>query len=179
MGDAPWPRLLSRGIQWGPAACAENVYTALSDIGFLALKGIAAKQEVDAKSGGRLFALNLATGKRVWATPNPGCGDRPGCSPEQSAAVTVIPGVVFSGSVDGHLRAYSTKDGRILWDIDTIRDYQTVNGVKAKGGAIDGPGPVVVGVCSTSIRDTGSSEVPREMCGWRLGNSYQLSAISF
>ena len=34
------------------------------------------------------------------------------CSPAQSAAVTVIPGVVFSGSLDGHLRAYSTADGQ-------------------------------------------------------------------
>jgi polyvinyl alcohol dehydrogenase (cytochrome) len=57
----------------------------------------------------------------------------------------VIPGVVFSGSVDGHLRAYATGDGRILWDVDTARDYQTVNGVKGTGGAIDGPGPVIVG----------------------------------
>jgi polyvinyl alcohol dehydrogenase (cytochrome) len=133
------------GIQWGPAADADNVYAALSDIGFRPSKGTAAAQELDPKTGGGLFALNLATGKRVWATPSPGCGERPGCSPAQSAAVTVIPGVVFSGSVDGHLRAYSTKDGHIVWDVDTIRDYQTVNGVKARGGAIDGPGPVLVG----------------------------------
>jgi polyvinyl alcohol dehydrogenase (cytochrome) len=43
------------------------------------------------------------------------------------------------------VRAYSSKDGSILWDFDTARDYQTVNGVKAAGGAIDGPGVVVVG----------------------------------
>jgi polyvinyl alcohol dehydrogenase (cytochrome) len=43
------------------------------------------------------------------------------------------------------LRAYSTKDGHILWDVDTARDYQTKNGVAGKGGSIDGPGPVVVG----------------------------------
>jgi polyvinyl alcohol dehydrogenase (cytochrome) len=53
--------------------------------------------------------------------------------------------VVFSGSVDGHLRAYSANDGRILWDVDTAREYQTVNGVPGTGGAIDGPGPVIVG----------------------------------
>jgi polyvinyl alcohol dehydrogenase (cytochrome) len=53
--------------------------------------------------------------------------------------------VVFSGSVDGHLRAYSTADGRIVWDVDTARDYQKVNGVAGTGGAIDGPGPVIVG----------------------------------
>ena len=35
-------------------------------------------------------------------------------------------------------------DGRIVWDVDTMRDYETVNGVKAKGGSLDGPGAVVV-----------------------------------
>jgi len=58
--------------------------------------------------------------------------------------VTVIPGVVFSGAVDGHLRAYSTEDGRILWDYDTVREYNTLNGVKAKGGSIDNGGAAVV-----------------------------------
>jgi len=53
--------------------------------------------------------------------------------------------VVFSGSVDGHLRAYSTADGRIVWDVDTAREYQTVNEVAGTVGAIDGPGPVIVG----------------------------------
>jgi polyvinyl alcohol dehydrogenase (cytochrome) len=53
--------------------------------------------------------------------------------------------VVFSGSVDGHLRAYATSDGHIIWDVDTVREYQAVNGVKGNGGAIDGPGPVVAG----------------------------------
>jgi polyvinyl alcohol dehydrogenase (cytochrome) len=53
--------------------------------------------------------------------------------------------VVFSGSVDGHLRAHSTADGRIVWDVDTAREYQTVNRVAGTGGAIDGPGPVIVG----------------------------------
>ena len=57
--------------------------------------------------------------------------------------MTAIPGVVFSGSLDGHLRAYSTKDGKVLWDYDTVRDFDTVNRVPAKGGALDGPGPAI------------------------------------
>jgi polyvinyl alcohol dehydrogenase (cytochrome) len=136
------------GIQWGSAADNDNVYAALSDIGFRPVANPAvgpSPRELDPRSGGGLFAINLATGKRVWSTPHPGCTDRPGCSPAQSAAVTAIPGVVFSGSVDGHLRAYAASDGRIIWDVDTIREYLTVNGVKGNGGAIDGPGPVVVG----------------------------------
>ena len=63
-------------------------------------------------------------------------------SPRRS---TVIPGAVFSGSVDGHLRAYSTTDGRILWDYDTAREFETVNHVKATGGSIDAAGPVIAG----------------------------------
>src|SRR5579872_4065287 len=75
----------------------------------------------------------------------PGCGDRKRCSPAQSAAVSAIPGVAFSGSVDGHLRAYSAKNGAIIWDFDTIRSYKTVNGVEGHGGSLDGPGPVIAG----------------------------------
>ena len=54
------------------------------------------------------------------------------------AAVTAIPGMVFSGSVDGHLRGYSMADGKIAWDFDTIRSYDTVNKVEARGGSLDG-----------------------------------------
>jgi polyvinyl alcohol dehydrogenase (cytochrome) len=54
-------------------------------------------------------------------------------------------GVAFSGSVDGHMRAYSTKDGAILWDFDTVRAYETVDGVTARGGSLNGPGPAIAG----------------------------------
>jgi polyvinyl alcohol dehydrogenase (cytochrome) len=92
-----------------------------------------------------MFALGLEKGERVWYTPPSGCGERKRCSPAQSAAVSAIPGVVFSGSVGGHLRAYSTKDGSILWDFDTAGPYETVNGVEARGGSIDGGGPGIAG----------------------------------
>ena len=61
----------------------------------------------------------------------------------QGAAVTAIPGVVFSGSMDGGFRAYAADDGSLVWQFDTNRDFQTVNGVPAKGGAMDGPGAAV------------------------------------
>jgi polyvinyl alcohol dehydrogenase (cytochrome) len=132
------------GVQWGSATDGSNVYVALADLGRIAVP-FSLSTDVDPKVGGGLFALSLDTGKQVWYAPPASCGDRKRCSPAQSAAVTAIPGVAFSGSVDGHLRAYSTTDGSILWDIDTIRPYQTVNGVEARGGSIDGPGPVVGG----------------------------------
>ena len=157
-GKSLWQRRIGRGgtlggVQWGSAADARNIYVALSDVqrraapegsqaGRASVYGV--PYELDPKIGGGLWALNLATGDVVWHTPHPGC-TKPGCSPAQSAAVTAIPGVVFSGGVDGHLRAYSAKDGRILWDYDTEHDYETVNGVKASGGSLDESGAVIVG----------------------------------
>ena len=52
--------------------------------------------------------------------------------------------MVFSGSLDGHLRAFAAEDGHVLWDVDTAHEFNTVNGVKAHGGSLDGPGAVVV-----------------------------------
>jgi polyvinyl alcohol dehydrogenase (cytochrome) len=63
----------------------------------------------------------------------------------QTAALTVIPGVVFSGGQDGVLRAFATADGKPIWEFDTVRDFTTANGVAAKGGAMGAPGPVVAG----------------------------------
>ena len=79
---------------------------------------------LDSKAGGGLSALKLETGEEVWRTPHPGCGDLPGCSPAEWAAVTAIPGLVFSGGLDGRLRAYSAADGHVVWDVErraTIR----------------------------------------------------------
>jgi polyvinyl alcohol dehydrogenase (cytochrome) len=135
------------GIQWGSAADRDNMYAAVSDVGFRAVKDASAgegnRSELDPTRGGGLFALRLATGEKVWAAPPATCGDRKHCSPAQSAAVTAMAGVVFSGSVDGHLRAYSTANGQVLWDMDTARAYDTVNGQTANGGSLDGPGPVI------------------------------------
>jgi polyvinyl alcohol dehydrogenase (cytochrome) len=132
------------GVQWGSATDGTNVYVALADLGRVVVP-YSLSTDVDPKRGGGMFALRLDTGKQVWHTPPIPCGDRKRCSPAQSAAVTAIPGAAFSGSVDGHLRAYSTTDGSILWDMDTIGPYKTVNGVEAHGGSLDGPGPVVGG----------------------------------
>lgn len=132
------------GVQWGSASDGTNVYVAVADLGRVPVPYSLAT-DVDPKRGGGMFALNLATGKRVWYTPPVACGDRKRCSPAQSQAVTAIPGAAFSGSVDGHLRAYSTKDGSVIWDFDTVGPYKTVNGVDARGGSLDGPGPVAAG----------------------------------
>jgi polyvinyl alcohol dehydrogenase (cytochrome) len=135
---------INGGVQWGSAADQSNVYVALSDIGRFTVPNSQAT-EPDPSVGGGMFALRLETGQRVWYAPPAPCGSRKRCSPAQSAAVSAIPGVVFSGSVDGHLRAYSVRDGSVLWDFDTVRPYDTVNNVPGRGGSLNGPGPVIAG----------------------------------
>lgn len=127
------------GTEWGSAADHDRIYVANSDVRFF-LDG---SRRLDPTRGGGLFALNLTDGRATMQIPPVSCGDREKCSPALSAAVTVIPGVVFAGGVSGYMRAYATSDARLLWEFDTARDYATVNGFTAHGGAIDGPGPVV------------------------------------
>jgi polyvinyl alcohol dehydrogenase (cytochrome) len=137
------------GIQWGSASDGENAYVAVSDLQFAPIADPSSAQgfklAIDPNHGGGLFALKTATGEKVWSAKPPSCGDRKNCSPAQSAAVTAIPGVVFSGSEDGHLRAYSAATGEVVWDVDTVREYETVNGEKAQGGSLDVAGPVIAG----------------------------------
>ena len=136
------------GVQWGMATDGERVFAAVSDVGRkppsnpLDIR----RYVLDPKIGGGVTALRVSDGSKVWHTPGLPCPDDApsGCSPSQPGAVTEIPGVVFVTSTNGHFTAQSTEDGRVLWDFDTMREFKTVNGVKARGGSIDGPGAVVV-----------------------------------
>jgi polyvinyl alcohol dehydrogenase (cytochrome) len=125
------------GTMWGGASDEQGVaYIGISDF-------TAGKPEV----GGGLIALQLATGEKLWMTPapKPTCVATPGCSAAQPAPVSVIPGVAFLGSWDGHIRAYETKSGKIVWDFDTAQDFHAVNGVSARGGSINSMAPTIAG----------------------------------
>jgi len=141
---------INGGVQWGMASDGRLVYAAVSDLARRAQSDRDAVDPrpngVDPERGGGLSALDLLTGERVWFAAPPPCPPaQPVCSPAQPAAVTVVPGAVFSGSVDGHLRAFASADGAVLWDFDTAREFDTVNFVPARGGSIDGDGPVIAG----------------------------------
>jgi polyvinyl alcohol dehydrogenase (cytochrome) len=132
------------GVEWGPAADDQRLYVALSDESFLPARPDN-PFALDPEKGGGVFAFRLDNGERLWMTAPPPCGARRPCSPAQPGAVTAIQGTLFSGSLDGHLRAYSTANGKVVWDYDTAHNYEAVNGVAGHGGSLDVAGPVVVG----------------------------------
>ena len=154
-GDIVWSQRVGKGgtiggVQWGMASDGQNVYAAVSDAYFVTKDQT---RVLSSDQGGGLTALRVAEGTKAWYVAPQSCESRrpdepraamSGCSPAQSAALTALPGIVFSGSMDGHMRAFASEDGKLIWDFDTARPFTTVNGVAAKGGTIDGPGPVIV-----------------------------------
>lgn len=100
---------------------------------------------------GTLYALNPATGAIVWQTPSPadgcstgGAAGQPGCALAFTPAVTTAPGLVFEGNADGKLYAFSSATGQLLWQYDTVRQFQGVNGAPGFGESISGIGGAVV-----------------------------------
>jgi polyvinyl alcohol dehydrogenase (cytochrome) len=138
-GKLLWRTQISKGgpgdAIWGLAANGENVFAA-----------VPGPSTMGPTTPGGVTAVALATGKTAWHTPasTPPCAwGETGCEHRQPAAVSAIPGAILSGALDGHLRAYSTEDGKILWDMDTAATYDAVNGIKAYGGNIDGSAQIV------------------------------------
>ncbi len=121
------------GVLWGLAVDGERIYVP---------NGFFDAKQPDASGG--MAALDMRTGQLIWSTPNPPCGERKACKPSHAAAVTAIPGAVFSGTMDGQLYAYSADSGKILWRFDSVQDYSTVNGIKANGGSMSNAGATVV-----------------------------------
>ena len=137
-GTVLWQKRLGKGsalggMEWGSAADDQVAYFPIADA-----------QHGPEVAGG-LYAIRLATGAEVWNwRPKNDCqGTQRNCVEAHSAAVSVMPGAVFAGSTTGMLRAHSTEDGHVLWEFDTAREFETVNGVPGKGGSINGPGPVI------------------------------------
>lgn len=142
-GQPIWQKRIGRGgalggIHWGMATDGTTVFVSNSD-----WLDFGAEEGVDPNPG--LFALDVMTGENKWkSTADPKiCRGKPGCYSANSAAPTLVGDLVFAGNLDGHARAHHAETGEVLWDFDTNTSFATVNGVEGKGGAIDGPGPVI------------------------------------
>jgi polyvinyl alcohol dehydrogenase (cytochrome) len=145
------------GVHWGMAVEGGKVYVPIAD---------AVRNFPNYVPRPGLYALNIDDGKTVWShKAERGCeleGDgsgaygleamRQGKTSEKSkcsfhyslsAAATTTDGIVFAGRLDGKLQAYDTKTGEILWETETARSFDSVNGIEGHGGAIDVDGPVI------------------------------------
>jgi polyvinyl alcohol dehydrogenase (cytochrome) len=129
-GETIWEQDVARGIA---AGSGEIVFGGAVDSQY-AFFGL--------HLGNGLVALRLSDGLEQWFMPLK--------TPESMqphggvvAAVSAIPGVLFSGGMDGMLRAVATGNGQTLWEFDTAHEFETVNGVHAKGGSIGAGGPSI------------------------------------
>ena len=125
------------GVHWGMAVAGERLFVGVSD-------GPGHEKPVGPPRPG-MHAYDVETGEPIWSVIEPLTCKRISyaCFPGLSAAITATPEVVFAGGLNGHLHAYAAADGEKLWQFDTMKDFETVNGVQAKGGSIDSDGPVV------------------------------------
>jgi polyvinyl alcohol dehydrogenase (cytochrome) len=97
---------------------------------------------------GGVAAVQLSTGQRQWLTrfelPGPDSSGSPR-SYGQTAAGSTIPGIFFTGGWDGILRALSTTTGAVIWKYNTVRRFDSVNGVPGTGGSMGAAGPTIAG----------------------------------
>lgn len=124
------------GVEWGSATDGKILYAPLADNPARGRPGIA--------------ALSVDDGKVLWQMDAPKdlpCNVPSGrCLPGYSQAATAIPGAIFTGGLDGRLRAYAAADGKLIWSYDTTTPVDTVNGLQAApGGSLDMGGPAVAG----------------------------------
>lgn len=150
-GEVLWRRKVGKGgdlggIMYGPSADAHTLYVPVADTIVLPPKRAGGLAALDPATGEVRWQLESEAASCSWHTGAPARCENVNacdCSSAKAAATTAIPGVVFAGGWDGHVRAYASSDGRLLWDVDTAVPQAAVNGIEARGGQVGGY-PVVV-----------------------------------
>ena len=142
------------GIHWGIAVSKDRVVVPVADPG-------SARGDYQPTPG--VYVLDLDTGKVIWShkaergcTPENGEQQRarrrsggnrwPACPRRYafSAAASSTPQLALASALNGRTMAFDLSDGTVLWEYDTVQQFDTVNGVEAHGGAIDSAGAQVV-----------------------------------
>ena len=145
-GETLWKNQVSRGgiqggVHFGMASEGDRIYVPINDM-YYQVDEDRFENPMAMKPG--LYALNAENGEILWSSPAPEvCGDIENCDPGISQAITAIPGAVIAGHMDGRLRIYSGESGEILWELNTLQDFETVSGEIAHGGSFSGGGPMV------------------------------------
>ena len=115
----------SGGIVWGTATDGTRIYAGVGNSKSTSYRVFPTGQQV---TWGSWTAMDAATGKILWQTPDPTPGTR------DVASLSVANGVLYAGSLDtaGHMYSLNTTTGQILWTF-------------ASGGSILGAPAVVNG----------------------------------
>jgi polyvinyl alcohol dehydrogenase (cytochrome) len=130
------------GIHWGIAYDADTVYAPITNVG----RPIPGEWDGDPNIKPGLYALDAKTGKIKWqfnpeppaGTPAPPAGGRGGWRGNVfSTAPTLVDGTVVTAALNGALYVNDAKTGKLLWSYETAKEYDGINGVKGKGGAIE------------------------------------------
>jgi polyvinyl alcohol dehydrogenase (cytochrome) len=132
------------GMAWGhdPDAKGSVVWRADSARGQIVFGALEEGMAYFNFRNGGVAALRVSDGVEEWYTPIDPQGSM-STHPGFSAAVTAIPGVIFAAGLDGTVHALNAFNGNPIWQFDTARDFQTVNGVTARGGSIGSAGVTV------------------------------------
>ncbi len=123
------------GIHWGMAFDGERLFAGNNQ---------SSGQSADGNDPG-LFALDINNGSMLWEYHHtPDCtGNRreqlPSCDRSwgMSAATMIVDEAVVQGTMDGLIKVFSTTNGEPIFTYDTAQSFNTMNGVEARGGAID------------------------------------------
>jgi polyvinyl alcohol dehydrogenase (cytochrome) len=126
------------GNHWGIATDGEKVFLPINDPG-------QARGTYVPRPG--VYSFYVDTGEPGWfRAETPACDNRAdwlkGCDNRYGHSVTplLIDGVLITGTIDGRLLALDAETGDVLFEFDTVREYDAVNGVQGIGGAIDAHG---------------------------------------
>lgn len=132
------------GVEWGMAADSRTLFVPIADP--YAPKG---------KGKAGMYGLDIGEGRIVWSSPapEPNCAIAPRgsliniCTSGLSSAPTAIDGAVIEGSLDGILRAYGARDGKLAWSFDLGQArFTPLNGSgPVKGDTMNGGGATVAG----------------------------------
>ena len=145
-GATLWSSKLGRGgvqggIHFGMASDGRRVYVPINDM-YYVVDDLLYAADDQPRPG--LYAVNAENGETDWFVPAPGaCGDLQNCDPGISQAIAAIPGAVVAGYLDGHLRIHAADTGELLWDLDSVQDFETVSGEVARGGSFSGGGAAI------------------------------------
>ncbi|GGG48184.1 cytochrome CBB3 [Pseudohongiella nitratireducens] len=143
-GEVLWSIRVGRGgalggIHWGMTFAGDTLYVPVSD-----------RSGMSSDASNRmpgLHAIDMKTGDTIWYEAAPErCSESGGaCMDVYSGPASALDDMVIATSLNGHLFAHDAQTGEVVWEYDTVRSYETINGVEAQGGAIDSSGPVISG----------------------------------